>query len=74
MNNKKSIFVEGVKVVFFCFKQFFLNIKQRLESPFHLVDGERLLSVVGRTASFPVHKPLDFYDATILVLSSIFKV
>ena len=71
---KNLSFAEGVKVVFFCFKQLLLNIKQGLESPFHLIDGKTLLSIVRWVASFLAHKPLDFYDATFFLLPSIFKV
>ena len=45
---KKNILVRGVKVAVFCFKQLPLNIKQKCESLYHLVDEEGLVSVVVR--------------------------
>ena len=35
-----------IYVFFFCFKQLPLNIKQNFEFSYHLIDGERLSSVV----------------------------
>ena len=56
------------------FKQLPLNIKQKFEFLFDLIDGERLLSVVVGVVSFLADKPLDFYDTTFSVLPSLFKV
>ena len=49
----------GVKVAgfFFCFKQLPLNIKQKFEFSYHLIDGEKLLQVVVGAVSFSVDKP-----------------
>ena len=55
---------------FFCFKQLPLNIKQKFESPYHLIDGERLLSVVVDLVSFSVDKHSDFHDTTFEALPS----
>ena len=55
--------LEEYKSRFFSFKQLPLNTKQKLEFPYHLIDGERLLLVVVRVVSFLVDKPLDFHDA-----------
>ena len=46
--NKKIILLGGVwfRFFFFCFKQLPLNIKQNFEFSYHLIDGERLSSVV----------------------------
>ena len=61
---KKNILFGGVKVVSLCFKQLPLNIKQKFESLYHLIDGERLLSILVGVVSFSVYKPLDFHDTT----------
>ena len=45
---------------FFCFKQLALNIKQKFEFAYHLIDIEILLLVV-RVVRFLVGKPLDFH-------------
>ena len=47
----------GVRVAFFCFKQLPLNDKQKFESPYELIDGERLISAVVGVVSFSVGKP-----------------
>ena len=65
---------ERVKVAIFCFKQLPLNIKQKFEFSYHLIDGERLLLVVVGVVSFSADKPLDFHDTTFLVSPSLFKV
>ena len=36
---------------FFCFKHLPLNPKEKFESPYHLIDGKRLLSVVAGLVS-----------------------
>ena len=63
----------GVNVALLCFKQFPLNIKQKFESPYHLIYGERLLSVVVGVVSFLVEKPLDFHDTAFTVSSCLLK-
>ena len=60
--------------LFLCFEQLPLNIKQKFEFPYHLNDGERLLSVVEGVVSFSVDKPLDIDDTTFSVSPSLFKV
>ena len=50
--------------MFFCFKQFSVDIKQKFEPPYHLLVGEKPLSVVVWEASVLVEKPLDFYNTT----------
>ena len=40
---------------------------------YHLVDGEKLLSVVVGLVRFSVDKPLDFHDAIFSVSPSIFR-
>ena len=52
----------------FYFKQLPFNTKQKLEFPYYLIDGERLLSVVVGVASFSGDRPLDFYDTIFSVL------
>ena len=52
-----------------CFKQLFvvffpLNIKQKFEHLEHLIDRDKLLSVVLGVVSFSFNKPLDFHDTT----------
>ena len=59
---------------FLCFKQFPLNIEQKFEFPYHLIYGERLLSVVVGVVNFSTDKPLDFHDTTISVSPSLFKI
>ena len=73
LNNKGIILFGGVNVASLCFKKLPLNIKQKCDSMYHLIDGEKVLPVVVRIVSFSVHKPLDFHD-TFLVLPSLFKV
>ena len=51
-----------------------LNIKQNFESGYHLIDGEKLLSVVVGVASFSIGKDLDLLDVTFSVLPTLFKV
>ena len=46
----------------FCFKQLPLNTKQKFEFPYHLIDGERLLSVVVGVVSSLADKTLDYHD------------
>ena len=70
-DNKKFIVFGGA---FFCFKQLPLNIKQKFEFSYHLIHGEKLLSVVVRVVRFSAEKPLDFCDTTFSVSPSIFKV
>ena len=54
---KTFILFGRAKVAFLCFKQLSLSIKQKFESSYHLIGGERLLSVVVGVASFLVPKP-----------------
>ena len=61
---ERFIVFEGVKVTFYCFKQLPLNIKQKFEFSCHLIDGERILSVVVGGLTFSVGKPLDFHSTT----------
>ena len=49
---KKFILFGELKAVFFCFKQLHLNIKQKFEFLYHLIDGERLLPVVVEAVRF----------------------
>ena len=58
----------------FSFKQRPLNIKQKFEFSYHLIIGERLLSVVVGVINFWVNKYLDFHDTTFSVSPSCFKV
>ena len=58
----------------FCFKKLPLSTKQKFESPYHLIDAERLLSVAVRVISFSADKPFDFHDAIFSVSLSLFKV
>ena len=58
---------------FFLIKQLTLNMKQNFEFLYHLIDGERLLSVLVGTLRFSADKPLDFHDTTFSVLPSLFK-
>ena len=45
------------KSSFFCFQQRSLNIKQKFEFLYHLIDGERLLSLlIGTAVSFSINK------------------
>ena len=60
----------GEKVVFPCFKQLPLNIKQKFEFLYNLIDGERLLSVVV-VVSFSIDKPLDFHHTSFSVSPSL---
>ena len=60
----RFILFGGVKVAFLCFKQLPLNVIQKFESPYHLIDGEKLLSAVVGVLSFSVDKPLAFHDTT----------
>ena len=73
---RKFIIFGGLKVAFFffLFTQLPLNIKQKFEFFDHLIDGERLLSVVVEVVSFLVNNPLDFHDKTFSVSPSLFPV
>ena len=54
----KEIIKLGVeKAAFFCFKELPLNIKQKFEFSYHLIDGERLLSSVQGVVCFSAEKP-----------------
>ena len=55
-------------------KQLSLNTKQEFELMYHLIDGERLLSVVVGVASVSADKPLDFRDTFFPLSASLFKV
>ena len=71
--NKKVILLGELYDAFFYFQQLRLSTKQKLESPYHLINGERLLSVVVGVVSFSANKPLDFHDTIFLVSPSFFK-
>ena len=58
----------------FCFKQLSLDTKQKFQFPYHLIDGERLVSVMLEVVRFTAEKPLDFHDTTFSVPPSISKV
>ena len=64
----------GVQAALLCFKQLNLNIKQKFEFLFHIIDGERLLSFMVGVVSFSFDKPSDFHDTTCSVSPSLFKV
>ena len=58
----------------FCFNQLPLNTKQKYEFLYHLIDGEKLSSIVVGVVSFSADKPLDFHDATFSVSPSFLNV
>ena len=51
-----------------------LKFKQKFEFLYHLIDWERLLSVVVGVAGFLNDKPLDFHDTTFSVSPIFFEV
>ena len=59
--------------MFLCFKQLPLKDKQKFESSYQLIDGERLLPLVAGVVSFLASKLLDFHDATFSVSPNLFK-
>ena len=65
---------EEYQLRFFCFKQLPLNIEQKFEFLYHLIYGERLLSVVVGVVDFSADQPLDFHDTTFSVSPSLFKI
>ena len=69
---KRIILIRGVKV--FYFNKLILNDKQMFESPYQLIDGERLLVVVVAVARFLANKRLDLHDTTFSASPSLFKV
>ena len=71
---KNFIIFGGVKVTFFRFKQLPLNVKQRFEFSYHLIDGEGMVSVLVRIVRFLADKPLDFHNAIFSVSPIYFKV
>ena len=71
---KKIILLGKVQVAFFGFKQLPLNTKQKFDFLYHLIDGEKLLSVVVGVLSFSTDKPLDFHDEIFLISPRPFKV
>ena len=73
IHEQKNVLLGGVKVAFFCFKQLPLNTKEIFESPYHLIDGKRLLSVAVKVVSFLADKPLDFHNKTFSVSPSLLK-
>ena len=74
LKNKKTYYVWRSKSCVFCFKQLPLNITQTFKGLCHLIDGERLLSVVVGEVNISVEKKLDFHDTTFSVSPSLFKV
>ena len=60
--------------MFFCFKELPLNTKQKIEFSYHLIDRERLLSLVVGAVSFSADKALNFQSATFSVSPSLDKV
>ena len=74
LKNKIIITFGEVKVPFFPFKQLPLNMKQKIEFWYHLIDGERLLSAEVEAVSFSVNKPSHFNDTTFLESPSLLKV
>ena len=56
--------------VFFVLSSFF---KQKFEFSYHLIEGERLSSVVVGAVKVSADKHLDFHNTTFLVRLSIFK-
>ena len=64
LKNKIIITFGEVKVPFFPFKQLPLNMKQKIEFWYHLIDGERVLLIVVPVVSCSADKPLDFHDTT----------
>ena len=51
---------------------FSFPFKQKFESLYHLIDGERLLLVVVVAASFSIDKLLEHHDTNFSVLFSLF--
>ena len=49
-------------------------MKEKSKFSYHLINWERLLSVVVRVACCSVDKPLDFHETTFSESPSIFKV
>ena len=68
MNNKNNYSIWRSKNYDFVLSSFLfffsLNIKQKFEFLEHLLDGEKLLSVVLGVVSFSFDKPLHFHDTT----------
>ena len=59
----------------FCFNHLPLNyIYKKKKFPYHLIDGQRLLSAVVGVISFSVDKPLDFHGTIFSESPSLFKV
>ena len=56
------------------FKQLLLDMKQKFGLSYHLIDGEKLLSVVIGVPTFLTDKPLDFHNTTFSVSPNLFKV
>ena len=71
---KKLNIFRAVHVALFCFKPLFLTTQQKFEFSHHLIEVERLLSVVVGVVSFSVDKSLDFHDTAFSVSPSLFKV
>ena len=59
--------------MFFCLKHLTLNTKQKFDSLYHLIDGERLWSAVVGVVSLSADKPLNFHDTKFSVSPSIIK-
>ena len=71
---KKLIILGGMKVASLCFKQLLLNIKQKTESLYILIDRERLLSVVVKVGTISIENHLDFHDTAFSVSPTLFKI
>ena len=52
----------------------FPQIIKKIEFPYHLIDGQRLLPAAVGVISFSVDKPLDFHDTIFSGSPSLFKV
>ena len=60
--------------MFLFFKQLPLNTQQKFEFLYHLIDGERAVSLAVGVVSFSVGKPLDFHDKNFSVSPGLLKV
>ena len=60
--------------MFFCFKYVPSNFEKKIEFSYHLINGQRLLSVVVEVIIFSAGKSLDLHDITFSVLHNLFNV